>query len=292
MKMIKVPRPPSPRRTPRRMLRPLQARTAAAREEDFEEYDAQAEPSMKLSHAFIVVLVLHVLAVGGVFAFNTLKTTQAAPGKKSAPIAEKNVEKSTEPVAKAPVQAAPAAAPAAAAMKPAAKPADAAADAHTVAAGDTITRIATQHKTTVEAIEKANGLEPTATIRVGQVLKIPAKAAAAKPAEAPVMAKAAPANEAAVTAKPAASPAAVAAKAAASPTAKTAASPAAKPDAAQPPAEAPAKPAAAGSTYTVAKGDNPYSIAKKLKVSYNDLIKANKIDDPTKLQIGQQLVVP
>lgn len=279
------------------MLRPLQARTAAAREEDFEEYDAQAEPSMKLSHAFIVVLVLHVLAVGGVFAFNTLKTTQAAPGKKSAPAAEKNVEKSAEPAAKAPVQAAtaaaaPAAAPTTAVSKPAAKPADAAADAHTVAAGDTLTRIATQHKTTVEAIEKANGLEPTATIRVGQVIKIPAKAAAAKPAETTAVAKAAPAKEAPAAAKPAASPATLAAKAAASPTAKAAASPAAQAAAAHPPAQATAKPAAAGSTYTVAKGDNPYSIAKKLKVSYNDLIKANKIDDPTKLQIGQQLVVP
>jgi len=292
MKMIKVPRPPSPHRTPRRMLRPLQARTAAAREEDFEEYDAQAEPSMKLSHAFIVVLVLHVLAVGGVFAFNTLKTTQAAPGKKSAPAAEKQVEKTAEPVAKAPVQAAAAAVPTAATSKPAAKPAETAADSHAVAAGDTLTRIATQHKTTVEAIEKANGLEPTATIRVGQVLKIPAKSAAAKPGEAPAVAKAAPAKEAPVTAKPAASPAAVAAKAAASPAAKTAPSPAAKTAAVQPAAEATAKPAAAGSTYTVAKGDNPYSIAKKLKVSYNDLIKANKIDDPTKLQIGQQLVVP
>ena len=40
------------------------------------------------------------------------------------------------------------------------------------------------------------------------------------------------------------------------------------------------------------KGDNPVGIAKKLKVSYNDLIALNHIDDPRKLQIGQKLLVP
>ncbi|MFZ4483605.1 MAG: LysM peptidoglycan-binding domain-containing protein, partial [Chthoniobacterales bacterium] len=58
-------------------------------------------------------------------------------------------------------------------------------------------------------------------------------------------------------------------------------------------AEAPAATAAAGSaTYTVAKGDNPYKIAKKLGVSYQALVDANAIKDPTKLQIGQVLKVP
>jgi LysM domain-containing protein len=47
-----------------------------------------------------------------------------------------------------------------------------------------------------------------------------------------------------------------------------------------------------GKTYIVKKGDNPAGIAKKLKVSYNDLIALNHIDDPRKLQIGQKLLVP
>jgi len=42
----------------------------------------------------------------------------------------------------------------------------------------------------------------------------------------------------------------------------------------------------------VKKGDNPVGIAKKLKVSYNDLMTLNHIDDPRKLQIGQKLLVP
>lgn len=45
-------------------------------------------------------------------------------------------------------------------------------------------------------------------------------------------------------------------------------------------------------TYVVAKGDNPVSIAKKLKISYDDLMAVNHIDDPHKLKIGQKLIIP
>ena len=47
-----------------------------------------------------------------------------------------------------------------------------------------------------------------------------------------------------------------------------------------------------GVLYTVAKGDKPVAIAKKLRVAYDDLLKLNKIEDPTKLRIGQKLHVP
>jgi LysM repeat protein len=42
----------------------------------------------------------------------------------------------------------------------------------------------------------------------------------------------------------------------------------------------------------VKKGDNPVAIAKKLKVSYDDLIALNHIEDPRKLRIGQKLLIP
>jgi LysM repeat protein len=45
-------------------------------------------------------------------------------------------------------------------------------------------------------------------------------------------------------------------------------------------------------TYVVAKGDNPVTIARKLKVSYDELIALNHIDDPRKLRVGQKLLVP
>jgi len=47
-----------------------------------------------------------------------------------------------------------------------------------------------------------------------------------------------------------------------------------------------------GKFYTVAKGENPVTIAKKLIVSYYDLLAVNHIDDPRKLQIGQKLLIP
>jgi LysM repeat protein len=51
-------------------------------------------------------------------------------------------------------------------------------------------------------------------------------------------------------------------------------------------------PAHSGKVYIVVKGDNPVTIAKKLKVSYDDFIALNHIEDPRKLQIGQKLLVP
>jgi LysM repeat protein len=51
-------------------------------------------------------------------------------------------------------------------------------------------------------------------------------------------------------------------------------------------------PSSTGKTYVVKKGDSPVGIAKKLKVSYNDLMALNHIDDARKLQIGQKLLIP
>jgi LysM repeat protein len=42
----------------------------------------------------------------------------------------------------------------------------------------------------------------------------------------------------------------------------------------------------------VKKGDNPVTIAKKLKIPYDDLISLNHIEDPRKLKIGQKLLIP
>jgi LysM repeat protein len=50
-----------------------------------EDYSAE-EPNVKLSRAFVVVLLLHVVAVGGIFAFSALKDHQSGstPGKAEA----------------------------------------------------------------------------------------------------------------------------------------------------------------------------------------------------------------
>ena len=62
--------------TPKRRLRASAHRAAAKYAED--DY-APDEPNVKLSRAFVVVLLLHVVAVGGIFAFSALKDRQSAP---------------------------------------------------------------------------------------------------------------------------------------------------------------------------------------------------------------------
>ena len=274
-------RPLAPRRIPRRMVPPrkmLYAR-AATSNEDFDDIDEESEPSMKLSHAFIVVLLLHVLAVGGVFAFSSLRSKQILPDRSAKAAAAAKSAKQAQAAAEA------------AAAKPA--PVEAAVVTYTVVSGDTLKRIASRHKTSIEALEKANDITSTTTIHVGQVLRMPPEKAsaaqkkteAAKTAAAPKTQEAAPAAKAAApSAKEAAAPKAQEAK-----TAKPADS---KADSKAETKEASEPSDKADKTYVVAQGDNPYTIAKRLKVNYNDLLKANKIDDPKKLQIGQKLIIP
>ncbi len=59
--------------TQRKKLRAASQRSAAKYAE--EDYSAE-EPNVKLSRAFVVVLLLHVVAVGGIFAFSALKDHQ------------------------------------------------------------------------------------------------------------------------------------------------------------------------------------------------------------------------
>jgi flagellar basal body-associated protein FliL len=42
------------------------------------DYEEMSEPNMKLSRALLIVLVLHVVAVAGIIAFNTIKSRQGA----------------------------------------------------------------------------------------------------------------------------------------------------------------------------------------------------------------------
>jgi LysM repeat protein len=311
-KILKIPLRRIPRRSPPESLR-AKAAGADAETYDNEDYETE-EPNMKFSHALIVVLALHIIAVGGVFAFNSIKAGHAFSSK-------------------SPTKGETASSSAQAAAEPQASPARQASEAragktYTVQAGDTLSRIATLYKVDVEAIEKENGITSYSMIRVGQVLKIPAastqKAESAKPSTDPLTAAAKQAFLAARSdvANPPAAPAVRSdtANAAAPSVARTeiakAPTPAPQSEAAKthavvakplPAVAATPKPAlaqptpkkvdepsipASPDTYVVAKGDNPYSIAKKLHVSYNELIAINDIKDPTRVQIGQKLKIP
>jgi LysM repeat protein len=252
----------TPQRPTRRLVsrKRLHARAASSREE-VEDYESESEPSMKLSQAFIVVLVLHVVAVGGIYGFNKLNETKPKPVAEKKEAAPEVVAKAPEPVAEAKPQA----------------PAANAGQTYTVVAGDTLKRIASKFNTSIEALEKANNLTSTSIIRTGQILVV-GKAASANAASAPGKAEPVPHSQAtpSVVAKPAPVQPVVAKTAPAEPVAS----------AKEPAADS------AGQSYVVAKGDNPYSIAKKFKVTQEALMKANNIDDPRKLKIGQKLAIP
>lgn len=248
---------PNTRRPVRRIVprKVLKARAASSHDE-IDDYETEAEPGMKLSQAFIVVLLLHVLAVGGIYLFNQFKEKPQKPAQ-PAPETARSDSAPPPPVAKP----APAEVKTATAPKPAATPL-AKRETYTVIAGDTLRRIAVKFGTTVEALEKANNLTSTSIIRTGQVLVVGTAPAGAVPnveaqKSAPVISK----EQKPVEPPPIAEP---------------------KPESTAP----------SGKTYTVAKGDNPYNIAKKFNTTQDALMKANKIDDPRKLQIGQKLVIP
>ena len=47
-----------------------------------------------------------------------------------------------------------------------------------------------------------------------------------------------------------------------------------------------------GTSYTVQKGDTLSSIAQKTNARITDIVNANKISDPTRIQVGQTLFIP
>src|SRR6187455_3233725 len=53
----------------------LQARVRASVASTADAYDDE-EPQTKLTSAFVVVLILHVVAVGGIYAFNQIKASR------------------------------------------------------------------------------------------------------------------------------------------------------------------------------------------------------------------------
>jgi LysM repeat protein len=268
---IRKPAPPR-QRPPKLKLKASVARSRRApiieEEDDFLD---EPEPNMKLSHAFVVVLVLHVIAVAGVFAFNSVKARQAdifSASKESAPALAQSTNEAPPAVsdgtaadpsngsAMQPESPAPAAT-AAATATPAAAPTASGAKTHEMQPGETLTKIAAEYGVTITALQQVNNITDPTKLRAGTVLTIPEGGHPAPVAVAPVAQPAAPT---------------------ATPTAESIAAAAAIKD--------------SGEVYTVVKGDNPVKIAKKLHVPYADLMTLNGNPDPRKLQIGQKFKIP
>lgn len=237
-----------------RRVRPLKAKAATADSAaEFDNYGA--EPNMKLSHAFMVVLALHVVAVGGLFAFNKVKAGHSKVSEKL----QTEVAAGQEAV-----------------MKEEAKP-----------------LVPTPvHEAVNEIKEEAHQVAKVAEPRVVQqnlkepVLPTPVEKTPAKPALTAMQKQflaTKTTTSTAVTAPAVSSAGAIAAVA-------NIASSTPAPAVESAPEPIPAAPAA--TEYTIVKGDNPYKIAKRFHVPYDQLIKFNNISDPRKMQIGQKIKIP
>jgi LysM repeat protein len=145
------------RRTPKKQLRAAAPRAAGRYSDD--EY-AVEEPNVKLSRAFVVVLLLHVVAVGGIFAFSALKDHQQANGSPKTDGSRQVPNGSTF------------------ASKPNSKESSAPGGIYKVRAGDTLAGIAAQFGLTAHDLEQANGLRLSASLAPDRELIIPEKSAA------------------------------------------------------------------------------------------------------------------
>jgi LysM repeat protein len=240
--------------TPRPKKR-LQATAARAARRPVDDYDDE-EPTTNLSSAFVVVLILHVVAVGGIYAFNSIKQSRkghepiVAPIEEAAPAQQKSLVQNDAPAATH--QAAPAAQSAPMPVPSVIPGMPAIGHQYQVKAGDSLTKVAFAYGVTPADIMEANHLKEGAVLHQGQTLTIPAaKTRAQAPAQ--------PQSKIADT----------------------------------PPKQADVPPTTTTpGFYTVKKGDTPTSIAHNFGITAQELLKANKITDPKKLQLGQTLKVP
>jgi LysM repeat protein len=182
--------------------------SAASAGMDFEE---MPEPNMKLSRALLIVLLLHVVAVSGIIAFNAIKTRESS----FVPASSANTEPKPSATVSAAVQNGGARQQAVSAQKESA-PRDDPKPSHSPSK----LPLKDEHTNATSITDRSSH-----------------KATASQEARA-------------------------------------------------------GKPVSSGKTYVVKKGDNPVTIAKKLKVPYDDLMGLNHIEDPRKLRIGQKLLIP
>jgi LysM repeat protein len=167
----------------RKKLRASTARRSLAVPNDM-DYEEMSEPNMKLSRALLIVLVLHVVAVAGIIAFNAIKTRQGS--LPPPPLAKNESAKTAEAPPATEKESAP-----------------------------------------INRVEEKKPAH-TSVAKEDQRVKHNAKSSVAD----------------------------------------------------------------SGKTYVVAKGDNPVTIARKFKISYDSLVELNHIDDPRKLKVGQKLLIP
>ena len=238
------------RSTSRRVPRTRSAEADAAPEVD-------SEPTMRLSRAILVMLLLHVVAVGGFIASSHLRDRDL---KRSAGDASAVMEADDS---LAPAKAGDAARAKSDAVVPS-RP-----SVHVVRQGETLMRIANENGVTLAALVAVNGASTaTSPLRPGQELKLPAQS----PDPSTQVADGTASALSLIEGRPASS---------------------ARSDVPTPSGTVKSVPPPdSGKSYVVGKGESIYTIAQKLKVSPEAVLKLNQIDDPKKLKPGQKLRVP
>ncbi len=154
------------------------------------DYEEMAEPNMKLSRALLIVLVLHIVAVAGIVAFNTIKTREnnapalletPAPVMTAAasPEASVAVATATQTVPNESTKTAAALAP-----KPAAPSVSGVQDSgktYTVVRGDNPVTIARHLKVSEADLLELNQINDPRKLQINQKLRIPEAHSAARP---------------------------------------------------------------------------------------------------------------
>ena len=232
---------------------------AAARTASQASHD-EDDGTNRLSGAFIVVLLLHIIAVIGVFAFARIKESRshnAPPENPSATAAAKAAPvKPAAPKAPAPAAAASTAAsntPQAAPHESLKVPASGTHTTYVVKENDTLTKIAFAYGVGVPDLVSSNKLKNPGDIHPGQALAIPATR---QPQRAAAAAETKPVQTSAQKASP------------------------------TPVERKPVK------TYVVRKGDTAMKIARDNGCTYEELMKLNNVKDPKKILPGQVLKLP
>lgn len=135
-------------------------------------YEEDDEGSSRLSGAFVVVLLLHVVAIVGVFAFSRIKDSRAANTNTAS--ANSAVQNPKGGASKSAASAGGAASDQhqsdASKTSPALPPAG---KTYVVKSGDNLTKIAVAYSTTPTELVSTNSLKSENDIRTGQVLTIP-----------------------------------------------------------------------------------------------------------------------
>src|SRR5260370_12434560 len=140
------------------------------------DYGDLAEPTMKLSRALLIVLLLHVVAVAGIIAFNAIKTRQAAPPSAPSP--------TTVGIASADTKPQPPAINSPTAQKTSAKPQTKVSDSgkvYVVAKVDNPVTIANKFKFAYDDLIALTHIDDPRQLKIGQKLLIPDKTSKKSP---------------------------------------------------------------------------------------------------------------